>query len=364
MQRVVIVAMIVMSMAAGAWAQAGPEGASPVAAPPATPSTPAARPHGTFQLGVGVSPDEQFIASARVANDDLFGTGQRLALDARVSALGQAFRLTHDAPGLLGAGLDLRTELFATQRRYHGFTRDGVGGALTVGQRIGRATRVYLRYGVEQVGVALDGGSDAARLATPPSRGDGRLATLGAGLDYDTRDALALPTRGTHLALFAERGAGWLGSDHDLVRLTASAEHARSLGPFTLRVAGRGAFVHGDGPGGVPLSERLQYGGLGEVAGYGLDAPFAARGAEYQASGRVELELPVWRGVSIAGFADAGVRGNRDPAWGPTGAEVYRSVGASIIWRSPLGPLRFDWAIPLDGPDREPRFQFGLGGTL
>ena len=28
------------------------------------------------------------------------------------------------------------------------------------------------------------------------------------------------------------------------------------------------------------------------------------------------------------------------------------------------GPLRFDWAIPLDGPDREPRFQFGLGGTL
>jgi outer membrane protein assembly factor BamA len=40
---------------------------------------------------------------------------------------------------------------------------------------------------------------------------------------------------------------------------------------------------------------------------------------------------------------------------------LQRSVGVSIIWRSPIGPLRFDWALPLDGERRGAQFLFGLG---
>jgi outer membrane protein insertion porin family len=84
-----------------------------------------------------------------------------------------------------------------------------------------------------------------------------------------------------------------------------------------------------------------------------------------EAVGRAELEVPIWKaaGLSLAGWADAGLRYNADSMWGPTDSPLLRrSVGFSIIWRSPIGPLRFDWAIPLDGRDRNTKFLFGLGG--
>jgi outer membrane protein insertion porin family len=43
---------------------------------------------------------------------------------------------------------------------------------------------------------------------------------------------------------------------------------------------------------------------------------------------------------------------------------VRSSVGVGLIWDSPFGPLRFDYAIPLSktGYDRVQEFRFG-GGT-
>jgi outer membrane protein insertion porin family len=49
----------------------------------------------------------------------------------------------------------------------------------------------------------------------------------------------------------------------------------------------------------------------------------------------------------------------------PTDVNSIRaSVGAGIIWNSPFGPLRFDYAVPLlkQGYDRVQEFRFG-GGT-
>jgi outer membrane protein assembly factor BamA len=114
---------------------------------------------------------------------------------------------------------------------------------------------------------------------------------------------------------------------------------------------------------GVPLSERLQHDGHAEVRGYGLDS-IPALGSNLEALGRVEVELPIWKkaGLSIAGWADVGYRDNMDPMYGAVDQPlVQRSVGLSVIWRSPIGPLRFDVAFPLDG-DRDRQYLFGLGG--
>jgi outer membrane protein insertion porin family len=45
-------------------------------------------------------------------------------------------------------------------------------------------------------------------------------------------------------------------------------------------------------------------------------------------------------------------------------SEVRSSVGVGLIWDSPFGPLRFDYAVPLTkaGYDRVQEFRFG-GGT-
>jgi len=47
-----------------------------------------------------------------------------------------------------------------------------------------------------------------------------------------------------------------------------------------------------------------------------------------------------------------------------SGNVVRSSVGVGLIWASPFGPLRFDYAVPITkGPfDRVQQFKFG-GGT-
>lgn len=332
---------------------------------------------GTFAIGAGYDADDGFVAQAEARQDDLFGSGQKLALSARLSERGQDFRVRYETAPTLG-GLTLAAELFDQQTRFPGLTRDGRGGALTATRSLGRATRAWLRYGVEEVRVDADlraARELASGASMAPLRiGDGTRVTLGGGVAYDTRDAAVLPTRGTRLALQADVADRWLGSDTSMVTVGGALDHARRLGPFVLRVGARAALVRGIG-GAVPLASRLQHDGHDELRGYGLgslgarstmDGAFAI-GSDLEAMGRAELELPISRryGVSIAGFADAGVRYNADPTWGPVGAEVARSVGVSILWRSPIGVLRFDWAVPLDGRDRgEPQFLFGLGSAF
>jgi outer membrane translocation and assembly module TamA len=72
---------------------------------------------------------------------------------------------------------------------------------------------------------------------------------------------------------------------------------------------------------------------------------------------RGEIEAPISRklGLSAVGFLDAGAIVD------PNGTSVGRSVGAGLIWRSPIGPLRLDHAVPLDGAG-PPRFLFSIGG--
>jgi outer membrane protein insertion porin family len=319
---------------------------------------------GTFTLGAGFSSDEGFLAEARIEQDDLFHTGQRLLLEARMTARTQEFLLEHEVRDLLGTGLALRTELFSRRKAYPGFVRDGVGGAMTVERQVGTSTRAYLRYRVEDVAVERDGGVPRAASPGRPVRDGGLIATLGAGVVHDTLDDPSLPYHGTRLELSGERADPGLGSTHDFVRLSARLDHARPLGPFTLRVHGAAGYIRARNGDVVPLSERFQHDGWADLPGYGFGSIGASTaGGDLEATGRVELELPVWRraGLSVAAFADAGVLYNADPAYGPVGAMVHRAVGLSILWHSPIGVLRFDWAMPLDRRDGDDPVVFGFG---
>lgn len=93
-----------------------------------------------------------------------------------------------------------------------------------------------------------------------------------------------------------------------------------------------------------------------------------------------EMQMPFWFlpkeiGLKGAVFADAGslfdYKGgtcwavtNECLTVGSDNGLVRSSVGVGLIWQSPFGPLRFDYAIPLtkDKNDRTQEFRFG-GGT-
>ena len=99
-----------------------------------------------------------------------------------------------------------------------------------------------------------------------------------------------------------------------------------------------------------------------------------------------EVQVPVWGlpkdfGMRLAAFADAGsVWGYRGPVNFANGLSVTTidpitgidtnnmqlrsSIGAGIIWESPFGPIRVDYAFPLtkDNNDRIQQLRFS-GGT-
>jgi outer membrane protein assembly factor BamA len=184
----------------------------------------------------------------------------------------------------------------------------------------------------------------------------GALASVRTGLVFSNLDRPILPTRGTTAGVAVETASPLLGSTLTLERLDAFASTNQPIGPLVLHVGGSFHSVLAPGQL-VPMTERLYLDGSSDIRGYAPGSLLAYGGA-YEALGRASIEVPILKsvGLSIEGFGDVGELWNeyREGVFGA-------SFGFGVIWRSPLGPLRFDWAFPLVG---KPQFVFGAGVFL
>lgn len=278
-----------------------------------------ASPGGTFEVGAGYSSDDGFLACAAVTQPDLFGSGDLLALEARISARHQLFDLHFADPRWLDV------HVYDDRLALPGFTREATGGVADVSRPIGAHTRAFLGYRVEDVQVA-----SRPRGSFGPSRY--LLSTLRAGLTYDRDHA--------HLGITVEHADRRLGSDLDLSRVSAFARLDQPAGPFTFHLSTAFSAVSRD----APLSERLWLDGSTDVRGY---SPYQLDSATTKLTTSAELETPRWHGLSLAGFVDEGVIGNR----------FAGSVGIGLRWHSPIGDLKLDLAFPIMGG---PRLVFGI----
>ena len=115
---------------------------------------------------------------------------------------------------------------------------------------------------------------------------------------------------------------------------------------------------------GLPTSVRYFAGGDQSIRGYGLDevGPLddsgEVRGGRHLLVGSIELERVVWKSFSAALFVDSG------GAFNDFSEPLTTGVGFGIRWQSPFGPVRLDFATPLDDPDTSFRFHFGIGSSF
>jgi outer membrane protein insertion porin family len=325
-------------------------------APPPSVAAPKRAPTGYFSIGAGYRTDDGFVASTGVGQDDLFHTGKQLSLAASISKRRQLLGARFVDPNLFGSELSLSVDGYHDRRLLPGFRRTASGGTVTLSRKYGRYWTTFVGYRFESVAVEQD--------ATTVARGTGltsdrlSLGAVRAGYVFDNRDDPLAPRRGGRVGATLELADRSLGSDVGLLRYKAFGEVHQPLGALTLHVGGTLESVNAGGlTSGIPRSERLYLDGSSELRGY-RPGQLAPLGGNAKGTWRTELEVPViskW-GISAVGFFDAAAIVGDGP--------LHRgaSVGAGLMWRSPIGPIRVDYAIPLDGG--KPGFVIGVGGMF
>ncbi|MDB4953454.1 MAG: outer membrane protein assembly complex, YaeT protein [Myxococcales bacterium] len=372
------------------------------------------RPTGTFQIGAGFSSVENFIAQAQISQNNLFGRGQTLALQAQISSLRQLFLLRFVEPYFLDTQWTFAFDLYNQSRGFGTFYRNASGGTLTWGYPLSYEARAFLTYKLEDVSITTGSGGFANLGATSAPiastsvanlfRG-GVTSSLRASLSWDSRNNRLFPTEGWYDSVFAEYADKWTGSENKFVRWGGFVRHYRPLwGPFVLHLNAELGITTSTDPLGVPISERYLVGGIYNIRGYaplslgpklrtqppgdvGQALGSLPLGGNMQVIFNSEVEFPLFKKVGISGvvFFDMGNAYNLEDRY-CSGLQrknsstpiqfdpcfrfpdsltlgIRKSVGFGFRWISPIGPLRFEWGIPLDAQVGEDPlvFEFTIG---
>ncbi len=194
----------------------------------------------------------------------------------------------------------------------------------------------------------------------------GQSTLLIPGVSWDWRNAgdAIYPTRGWRLELELKGASTALLSDVDFLRAYLRAKGIESL--FGGRLIGRGELGHTliSDFRELPISQRFYAGGDNSVRGYGfrslgpVDASGTVQGGSSLLTASIEYEQPVSGPWSVALFADTG------DAFDDADLELHHAVGIGVRWRSPIGPVRLDFAHPLDPGEDTFRIHFSLGPDL
>ena len=372
------------------------------------------RPTGTFQIGAGFSSVENFIAQAQISQNNLFGRGQTLALQAQISSLRQLFLLRFVEPYFLDTQWTFAFDLYNQSRGFGTFYRNASGGTLTWGYPLSYEARAFLTYKLEDVSISTGSGGIANLGATSVPieatsvanlfRG-GVTSSLRGSLSWDSRNNRLFPTGGWHHTVFAEYAGDVTGSENKFFRWGGFSRHYRPIwGPFVLKLNAEIGVTTSTDPLGVPISERYLVGGIYDIRGYaprslgpqlltqppgdvGQALGSLPLGGNMQIIFNSEIEFPLFKKVGISGvvFYDMGNAYNLedrycsglqrknssisikfDPCFRmpeSLTAGLRKSVGFGFRWFSPIGPLRFEWGIPLDKqPGEDPLvFEFTIG---
>jgi outer membrane protein insertion porin family len=371
---------------------------------------------GEFSVAGGYSTSDGFMAEVSVGERNLLGRGQFAKAAVQYGQRARGFELAFVEPYLLGYRLAFGIDLFSKQilpSSFQAYESLTVGGGFRFGIPLNEEFSLQLRYAAYQQEITLgdtlncfppgsivpSGGictPASAALRQAVAAGPTLVSLVGYTLGYNTLDNNRNPSKGFLVEL--KQDFAGVGGDVNFVRSTVDGRayydvwsdlvamfrvqggHITSWGGQQLRILDN--FFMGPN-----LVRGFAQAGIGprDVNSFTQDA---LGGTLYWGT-TLELQYPMFFaprdfGMKLAVFADAGSLwdyrgilsfGGQTIVPVSNDMIIRSSVGAGLIWESPFGPLRFDYAIattkaivtdPLTGlefsPDRIQQFRFS-GGT-
>ena len=354
------------------------------------------QPTGELSFGAGYSTSEGVIGDISITERNLMGKGQYVRLGFSGSLERAQVDFSFTEPHFLDRNLAAGFDLFYKEVDFQdvaSFSQRDAGGDIRLGFPIADNTQLGLRY--KFVNEEIFDVSNNASLAVKESAGTSNVSSVGYTVAYDTRNLPQSPTSGI-FASFSQDLAG-VGGDVNYIRSVADA---RGYYPITnkLTLVGRvqGGNIEGWGGDDVRMTDLFFKGGETirgfKRAGIGprdaCEDPVTgervrpcskdALGGKVYWATTAELRFPFPFipdniGMQGAVFVDAGSLFDpsdfalnavaKEGSFIFNSSQVRLSSGFSIIWQSPLGPLRADIAQALLKADFDKTEIFRFGAS-
>ena len=340
---------------------------------------------GSIQVGAGYSSAEKVVLSAGITQNNLFGSGNSLSLNMNSGAISRTYSLTYFNPYWTDEGIGrswsvydrtMNTTYLTGVSPY--MTRT-IGSDMHLSVPLSETNAYSIGLGLESTAISVESNSPIQYLDFVNQFGDVAKTIKGdVGFSKDSRDSVIFPMKGLNQRYSME--VGLPGADLKYYRATVNEQLLTPVSKDTT-VSLSSQLGYGNGYNGMPLPffKNFFAGGVDSVRGYftGSLGPHTFDmfgnplnlGGNKLITGSAEYLFPMPglrndHSFRLSTFLDAGnvFGGGEAISFG----QMRYSSGVALSWYSPMGPLKFSYAVPIRAQpfDNIERLQFQLGSTF
>jgi outer membrane protein insertion porin family len=342
--------------------------------------------------GVALDPQSRLVGTASYSDSNFLGQGKNVNLSLSQATVGGGISAEIGYVDRYFDESDTRLSVRLFSKVVYNFTGSGLGpfespgdedrfderrtgGQVTLSRPIGEDFRAMTGLRAERIEtINLRADSDASFIQQ-----DGDLLVLQAGVDYDTRRPSLEPTRGNYASLMIEPGfsdisdvGGSVAENRDILGSNTFLRTTLEYRQYWSRPVPADTPVdeipprpvvalrakYGIISGTTPFFEQLFVGGSGSLRGY----PNQRFWGDQSFLASAEYRYPIQEAFNAIAFVDYG------GAWGGYGEfedftqsdslSLKLGYGVGVGFRTPIGPIRIDFAFNEDGGSRT-HFSFG-----
>ncbi len=309
----------------------------------------------TIAFGASASTSDGYGVDGEWEIRNLSGRGESITLNAQVASLERRLQATYRRPNIKRYGRNVRLGAEIEDFETDAFDQSGANVSATVEEQL--TPRVRGSLGAE-VGYASI--LDQAAKAAGTGRRDLYLLNATATAEYiGVRDVLD-PQNGVRGRVLAEPGLTFGDTNIGYTRFSGEISIYGDLGTDDFVGALRGRIGTIAGANGAPPDRLFFAGGGGSVRGYEYQSLSPRDASNALIGGRSLVELSAelrWRASDRFGyvaFLDAGAAGSNVE---PPIDQMRAGVGVGLRYYAGFGPLRFDFAVPLNKEQGDADFQ-------
>ncbi|MBT8134787.1 MAG: outer membrane protein assembly factor BamA [Gammaproteobacteria bacterium] len=348
---------------------------------------------GSFNIGAGFSQTQGLIFNVGLTQENLFGTGKRLALNVNTDRANTIYSGAYTNPYYTIDGISRTVSVSfrdrdATEELINNFQTNSGDLNISYGIPLSEFNTLSLGYGFSYIKIIPSTINPSVDVTLFLAENDGRTRfnsfTLNTSFSHDTRNRTVFANAGSQQTVGINMTVP--GSDLEYYKINYVTNTYIGVTSATTLLL-RSNLAYGDGYGktrALPFFERYFAGGIRTVRGFesnslGPRDPVSgfAVGGNLRVTGGADYIFPIPfvekppSSLRLSLFLDIGnVYLNNfhtfDAEPGDNGFQVDQlrsSYGASLVWISPIGPLRFSYAETInDVPGDDLRaFQFSIG---